>query len=219
MYEPDLIFLAFATYQLVRGIQPPHIATRDDRARAGGKDWASQWGLTRLHLPVQAIAIGLALWTGRTIVRNDGYEVRGSALTSKSWRTVFWVGATLTALGGWGRSRCHRELGRFFTFDLAVQKGQKVIQSGPYSLVRHPAYTCTVVLITGALTTLCLANPGVNAKWKRRVLVGMILRPFIDLWLFYKRISEEEAMLHQELGAEYAAYVRKVPYRLVPGIF
>lgn len=138
-YLPDLLLLALATYQFVHGIQPPHQAAQQDRAKARGKDWISQRGLTKAYLPAQGIAIGLALWAGKSIVKKGGYAEAAAAASSSSnrrrsssstdallWRRLFYLGTTLMALGGWGRSRCHRELGKFFTFDLAVQKGQKV---------------------------------------------------------------------------------------------
>lgn len=38
-------------------------------------------------------------------------------------------------------------LGKYFTFDVAIQSGQTLVEAGPYRYVRHPSYT-------GALLTL-----------------------------------------------------------------
>lgn len=128
-HSADLALLAVGTYHFIRGIEPPFSATKEDRARAQGNDWISRMGLTQLYRPVQLIAIGLAVWAGRNILHNDGYALpsgRDGKLPAGLWRAIFVTGAALLSLGGWGRSRCHRELGKWFTFDLAVQKGQKV---------------------------------------------------------------------------------------------
>jgi len=35
-------------------------------------------------------------------------------------------------------------LGRFFTVNVAIQEGQRVIQDGPYRFVRHPSYSGSI---------------------------------------------------------------------------
>ncbi len=41
------------------------------------------------------------------------------------------------------------ELGVFFSVDVGTQKGQKVVQKGPYKLVRHPSYTGLLLTLIG----------------------------------------------------------------------
>jgi protein-S-isoprenylcysteine O-methyltransferase len=38
-------------------------------------------------------------------------------------------------------------LGRFFTFDVAVQSGQTVVDAGPYRYIRHPSYAGALTLV------------------------------------------------------------------------
>jgi hypothetical protein len=47
-------------------------------------------------------------------------------------RNLYRFSCLISAIGGILRVVCFRALGRFFTFDLAVHDGHKVIQSGPY---------------------------------------------------------------------------------------
>jgi protein-S-isoprenylcysteine O-methyltransferase len=96
-------------------------------------------------------------------------------------------------------------LGRFFTSDLAVQPGHRIVQSGPYRWLRHPSYTGIVVCFIGV--GLAMYN------WLSLVAV---LAPVAAAIVY--RISVEERMLEQEFGAEYADYRRRT-HRLIPGIF
>jgi protein-S-isoprenylcysteine O-methyltransferase Ste14 len=42
-----------------------------------------------------------------------------------------------------------RSLGRFFTMNVAVQAGHRVVRTGPYRWVRHPSYTGLLLACAG----------------------------------------------------------------------
>ena len=85
-----------------------------------------------------------------------------------------------------------------------VEEGQPLITTGLYGIVRHPMYTCNVILMLG--TPLALGS-----YWGILFIVpGLII--------FALRIRDEEALLRQDL-AGYDAYMQKVPHRLVPGVW
>ena len=85
-----------------------------------------------------------------------------------------------------------------------VQKNQKVIDKGLYSLIRHPMYTATVFLF--------LAMPVIlGSVWSFLVF---IVYPFI----IASRIKYEEAFLEKELEG-YSEYKQKVKFRLIPFIW
>lgn len=86
-----------------------------------------------------------------------------------------------------------------------VEKGQKVIDTGPYALVRHPMYTAFLVLI--AFTPLALGS-----YWA--VLPMWLIIPILTIL----RIPNEEEVLKRELPG-YGEYMQKVKYRLVPGVW
>ncbi|KAG2126910.1 hypothetical protein DEU56DRAFT_959007, partial [Suillus clintonianus] len=44
---------------------------------------------------------------------------------------------------------CFRTLGRFFTFELGVRKGHKLVTTGPYAVVRHQSYAGAALLSIG----------------------------------------------------------------------
>ena len=87
---------------------------------------------------------------------------------------------------------------------IEIQEGQKVVDTGLYSLVRHPMYAVTLWLF--------LAIPLVLGSWIS--LVFFLHYPI----LIVVRIRGEETVLTQGL-AGYTEYKRKVKYRLIPFIW
>lgn len=85
-----------------------------------------------------------------------------------------------------------------------VQSGQKVIDSGLYSIVRHPMYAVTVWLF--------LSIPIVLGSYY--ALICFIPYPIV----IAARITNEEKLLTNELDG-YTEYKKKVKYRLIPFIW
>jgi protein-S-isoprenylcysteine O-methyltransferase Ste14 len=96
-------------------------------------------------------------------------------------------------------------LGRYFTLDVAVRSTQAVVQSGPYCLVRHPAYSGTLLTLLG--TGLALANCA--------SLVALLAGGLVGL-LYCVRV--EERTLAAALGQPYVDYVRPTK-RFIPFLF
>lgn len=87
---------------------------------------------------------------------------------------------------------------------IEVQENQKVIDTGLYSIVRHPMYSATLALFL----TIPLILGSVCA------FVIFMIYPFI----IAKRIKNEEELLEKELSG-YVEYKAKVKYRLIPYIW
>ena len=84
---------------------------------------------------------------------------------------------------------------------IEVQEGQTVVDTGLYSIVRHPMYGATLILF--------LSMP---------LMLGSLLSFICFLaypLIIAKRIESEEALLEAELEG-YIAYKQKVRYRLIP---
>lgn len=92
-------------------------------------------------------------------------------------------------------------LGRLWSGTITRKEAHRVVDTGPYTLVRHPIYTG---LIAAALATAAAAAT-------LPALVGSAGIAF-GLWL---KARFEEAFLIRELGPDYGAYRRRVPM-LVP---
>ena len=114
------------------------------------------------------------------------------------------VGCSLLMAGLLLRSYAIMTLRRYFTVDLAIQPGHRLIRHGPYRMVRHPSYT-------GAL--LCFFGLALSfGYWATAI---MIVVPVISAYLW--RIAKEERILADAFGIAYQEY-RNCTYRLVPGI-
>lgn len=84
------------------------------------------------------------------------------------------------------------------------ERGQHVISTGPYALVRHPMYAGALLLFIGGPMMLS-SNYG--------LVLGFVLTVTIAI-----RSVGEEAMLKEELPG-YREYMRKVRWRMVPFVF
>ncbi len=92
----------------------------------------------------------------------------------------------------------------FASRTIQVEKGQKVISTGPYSVVRHPMYIASLVMYIA--TPLALGS-----------LVA--IPPFLLLIpIIVRRLLGEEELLRRELPG-YKEYCGKVRFRLVPYIW
>ena len=96
-------------------------------------------------------------------------------------------------------------LGRFFTVDVAVAADHRVVDTGPYKLVRHPSYTGAFLAMAGY--ALALGNA---------VSLLVLMVPITAVMLH--RIHIEEAALRGALGEEYAAYAARTK-RLLPYLY
>jgi protein-S-isoprenylcysteine O-methyltransferase Ste14 len=96
-------------------------------------------------------------------------------------------------------------LGRFFTVDVTIQEGQRVVQDGPYRFVRHPSYSGSMLALLGLA---CL-----TFNW-----LGFLVIIGCSFLAYTLRISVEEKVLFQSLGVEYRRYAERTK-RLIPGIY
>ena len=87
---------------------------------------------------------------------------------------------------------------------IEVQENQKVIDTGLYGIVRHPMYMATTVLFLAM--PLVLASP----------ISFLIMLGYIPV--IAKRIRNEEKVLEEGLEG-YAAYKKRVKYRILPFIW
>jgi len=175
--------------------------------------WALSWGLA-------------AFWANRTV----GQPARGSQFFYRAvtvagivllfginprelawpWRLrhagpeFAWATVALAAFGfafAWW-ARLH--LGRLWSSSVTKKAGHHVVDTGPYSLVRHPIYTG---IITAAFAVFLLKGTLIALAGVAVMIAG-----------FYIKAKLEERFLRQELGVDaYNAYASRVAM-LIPFI-
>lgn len=145
----------------------------------------------------------LVLWTvtavGTTLALFVPFSSVGRLPAASS---VFWLGIVVMLAGFLVRMAAVRELGRLFDHHIVVTPAHEVVDSGPYSWVRHPAYTGAIVTYLG-IGLVC-------GNW-----VSLLATTASALAAYGYRVRSEEATLRHELDG-YESYCRRVPYRLVP---
>ena len=117
---------------------------------------------------------------------------------------VVWASALLVFIGYMMIIMVFRE-NSYASRVVEVVEGQKVIDTGPYAVVRHPMYLGSIVLY--AFTPLALGS-----YWA--LLPMWLIIPILTLL----RIPNEEEVLKRELPG-YEEYMQKVKYRLLPGVW
>lgn len=119
------------------------------------------------------------------------------------WAQVLGAGLIIATFWGWFRVLRANSFAAT-TIQLQRDRGQSVIDTGPYAIVRHPMYAYDILLMLGAPLLL-------GSLWGLAALIVFI--PLLAV-----RALGEEAMLLAGLPG-YADYVRKVRFRLAPGIW
>jgi protein-S-isoprenylcysteine O-methyltransferase Ste14 len=114
-------------------------------------------------------------------------------------------GAALMAAGFLGVMRVFRE-NSFAAPVIRVQseRTQRVIDTGPYALVRHPMYSATMLYLFGISLLL--------GSWYGLLAVPLMIAAIAP------RAVMEERLLKRDLPG-YANYMTRVRYRLIPGIW
>lgn len=88
-----------------------------------------------------------------------------------------------------------------------------IITTGPYAYVRHPAYAAKNFSWWCVMFPVALYNAGAQKSVAPLVqVIGLVALSFI----YYMRALTEEKHLRRD--PEYRAYMKKVPYRFIPGL-
>lgn len=201
VYTHTIAGIVFAAACLV-WLAPEMIGMAPQMAKASRKtvivqDQSSMAILIGLQWAGLALNFGLAwLWPAAAIAQG-----------APEWQrtALFVLGVVFIVLGVALRWYAIRTLGRFFTRDVAVSHDQPVVQSGPYRLIRHPAYSGTFLTMLGV--GLAMTN------WAS--LVALLLCVFAGH--FYRVLIEEKALV-RTIGQPYIEYMRRTR-RFIPLLF
>jgi protein-S-isoprenylcysteine O-methyltransferase Ste14 len=152
---------------------------------------------------LSALAILVALVTGLVVAVVDfGYR---SELRPAPVSPPLLAGAFVAAGGLVLRLWAIRTLGRFFTATVQVAAEQRLVQSGPYRVLRHPSYTGALLAVLGLAVAFACA-------------VGIVVTLALGIAAYTYRMAIEERALVAELGDAYRAYCERT-WRLVPFVY
>ena len=136
------------------------------------------------------------------------------------------VGAALIIAGMMMRVQTFRKLGRFFRYDISIQKDHELIVTGPYAYVRHPSYTGLLLANIGWFLWNCASGSLVMelGLWKNVVGKVFFVAYALNIIVFssvltLSRMGAEEAALRKQFGDAWEEWAKKVPYFVIPGIF
>jgi protein-S-isoprenylcysteine O-methyltransferase Ste14 len=174
----------------LRRVNPDVIAGRVNR-HEGWRPWDVLLGLLGLLPTMLAIPIVAALDDGRFHWSNlpwwgclAGYAVMIAGFVGVTWATSV----------------------NNFEPSVRIQtdRGHKVIDTGPYGIIRHPGYAFGFLLFLGMPLAL-------GSLWA--LIPALLMGPL----LVVRTILEDRTLLHELPG--YQAYVERIRYRLVPGVW
>jgi len=165
---------------------------------------AAVWSRQTKARPSLAQEMPYRLATLAGVVLLFGLEFRSFHHGWDVSEAVAWAMVALIAAGfafAWW-ARIH--LGTLWSGTITRKQDHRVVQSGPYALVRHPIYTG--ILLSAFATAIA------RGRWE--ALIGAALFA-LGCWI---KARQEERFLSEELGPEYAAYRTRVRM-LVPYVF
>jgi len=118
----------------------------------------------------------------------------------------FWIPALAVGLAASAFTLWAMITNRFFAATVRIQaeRGQSVVNSGPYRIVRHPGYLGSLVFD--------LVAPLILGSWWAYIPVA------ITMALIILRTALEDRTLQAELPG-YAQFARETRFRLLPGIW
>ena len=146
------------------------------------------------------------LWIFITLAVFAGSALRGLRATRIAHAdAAFWSGIALIVAGVMLRAAAIATLRRYFTVDVAIREGHELVERGPYRVVRHPAYTGSLLSFLGL--GLAFGN------WASVAVIMLVAG-----MAFAYRIAVEERALIAHFGERYRAYAARTK-RLVPGVY
>lgn len=191
VFSDRLALVVFYAAFILWSLSELQIVVAKRGGHGGGHDRGSKERLVAFIWLGLAAAFSLS-WVTATVI--PGWR----------WAPVI-VGVAMILIGIAVRRWAVSVLGRFFTTSVEILDDHRVVDAGPYRIVRHPAYAGGLLSMVG--TGLALGN------W-----LSLLAALFGGLVAFIQRIRVEELALVEGLGSAYVSFAthRK---RLIPGIW
>jgi protein-S-isoprenylcysteine O-methyltransferase Ste14 len=151
------------------------------------------WDSRAYRIPILVGAVLLTPWTAQVLGEQRLWNP-GNAGT--------YILAAITLAGTLFTWWARIHLGRFWSNAITRKEGHRIVDTGPYGLVRHPIYT-------GLIAAMFATGIAVGT-------VTALLGAFLIALGLWQKARMEEGFLTTELGADaYGPYCRRVPM-LIP---
>jgi protein-S-isoprenylcysteine O-methyltransferase Ste14 len=183
-YLFQVVWYGWAAYWYVSGLSAS--TPKRVQGRVARLLYLGQMLLSFALLAYPPLSIG---WLGLRIVpRTEALFVSGAFMMIAGLSFAAWA-------------RVH--LGEYWSGNVTLKAGHRLIRTGPYAIVRHPIYTGLLLALLG--TAVAVDE------------VRGILAVLIAIEAHARKLRLEERWLTEEFGGEYERYRREVK-ALVPGI-
>ncbi len=171
----SLSWMAVLVYWVISGFKVKKVKSQESLSVRIAQYW--------LPLLVASVLLGSENWFEHT------FSVKGFIPHSN---LVGIIGLLLCVLGAMVACRSRYLLGKNWSLSVQAKESHELIQSGIYSLVRHPIYSGILLLYAGS----AIVNGGYTG-----VLAVVIV--FISFW---SKLKKEESMLTSIFGDQYLEY-------------
>jgi protein-S-isoprenylcysteine O-methyltransferase Ste14 len=116
-------------------------------------------------------------------------------------QAVWWIGVAIEHVGAsfvlWARFT----LGKLWSGTITLKENHRLVQSGPFSITRHPIYTGAIVMALGTAMT----------DGRIRAFIAVVLMACG----FAFKLSKEDKLMAEHFGEQHRDYRAKVS-RLIP---
>jgi protein-S-isoprenylcysteine O-methyltransferase Ste14 len=167
-----------------------NISARSVKAAAERQSFAARLG----RMPV---------WLGFVLFIAAGFHPFGPVVIRRTVASDS-VGVAICALGFLVAIWSRKVLGAEWSRDVELKQGHKLVERGPYRLMRHPIYTGHLLMGLGTAIALGLL-----------VAFAGLASFVVGFWI---KLSQEERLLLRSFPNEYLAYKTRVK-ALIPYVF
>jgi protein-S-isoprenylcysteine O-methyltransferase Ste14 len=137
--------------------------------------------------------------------------ITGVIISSQSAFHIFlneqlgYIGIGIIYMGIIFRFTAIKQLGKFFTVDVAIRKDHQLMQTGFYKYLRHPSYSGSLLSFLGFGISL--------NNW---LSLAIVFVPTLAAFIY--RMNIEEQVLAKQFGGQYSDYISKTK-RILPYIY
>ena len=151
--------------------------------------------------PAQRIIITVTFLAGIAVMVVSALDWRFGWSTVPVWLVI--AGDVLVAVGLLAAQLVVVQ-NNYAGASITVEKGQPLVSTGLYGIVRHPMYAGSLIMMLGT-------PPALGSLWGLLAVLAAV--PVLAA-----RLLDEEKALTDELTG-YADYTQQVRYRLIPGVW